>query len=608
MTDTFPAIDAYAFLSDTHSAALVGPDGSVDWFCVPRFDGPSVFGRLLDRERGGAAQITVVGAGAAQRRYVQDTLVLESRYLTDEGAEVLVHDFLAVRQGSRDEVPIVAERRLVRCVRVVSGYAMVRFVVDARPDYGRGPGRWRAQGTGRWRLPELRLLTNVAFRQEDDRLLADELVGPGELRTCVFGYDGATESDLEPGDGERIFRRTCDTWRDWTARAAYDGPGREQVLRSALVLRGLSFDQTGALLAAATTSLPESFGGVRNWDYRFTWPRDAALVVLALFRLRHAQEGGRFLRFLLDAAADDPYLPAMFGIDDVRRPETRLPHLRGYRDSRPVRVGNEAFDQFQLDVYGHLLDAALTYHELSGGLPPEGWERLRHWVEDALGRWREPDHGVWEIRNVPRHYVNSKVMAWVCLDRAIRLAEHFDDDRDLARWRAERDEVHRQVIDRGYDERLGCFVQAYDSTALDAAVLRLPLVGFLPPEDPRIRSTIDVIHRRLGDGVALVHRYDTREVDDGLPGSEPGFLLTSFEMVSCLALTGRRREAQQAFDWLCARAGDLGLYAEEMAGDGTATGNYPQAFTHLALIEAALHLDATGREDTLHKWARVPEA
>ncbi|MET7836354.1 glycoside hydrolase family 15 protein [Micromonospora sediminicola] len=593
----FPPIDAYAFLSDTHTTALVAPDGAVEWLCVPDAAGDALLARLLDRDVGGRFTLTVAGAPMPRRRYLPDTLVLENRWSGPAGAAV-GEDLLAVRPGAVDR-PIHAERVLVRRLRVTAGTLRVRAELTPRPGYGSRPVRWRRDGPG-WHAEgtALRLRTDLPVTVEGGTLVAEAELRAGQSATLLLGY-----ADRAPdlADAEALGDRTCDTWRDWSARADYRGFAADAVRHSALVLRGLSYDETGALLAAPTTSLPEEIGGVRNWDYRFTWHRDAALLLLALFRLGHAEEGRRYLRFLLGICARQEPLAPLVGIHGHPTAERELPHLSGYAGSAPVRVGNGAAAQTQFDTYGHVLDAALAYQQLTGELTGPQWGLLRRHVETMARRWREPDHGVWEIRGPCRHYVNSKVMTWVCLDRGIRLAGLLGDrDAPVDRWRRERDALHAEVVQRGYDERIGSFVLAYGSTELDASLLRMPLVGFLPGDDPRVVATVDRIRADLAVAPDLIRRY---RVDDGLPGTEGAFLLCSFELVSALVLAGRPGEAREIFDRLAGRAGPLGLHPEERAPDGTALGNHPQAFTHLALVEAALNLDAAGDRDALHAWA-----
>ncbi|MEU1810757.1 glycoside hydrolase family 15 protein [Micromonospora aurantiaca (nom. illeg.)] len=595
---SFPPIDTYAFLSDTHTTALVGPDGAVEWLCVPDAAGDAVLAGLLDRDVGGRFTLAVRGCPTPSRCYPPGTLVLENRWTGPDGVAT-GHDLLAVWPGDPDR-PIYAERALLRRLRVSSGTLRVRAELTPRPGYGARPVRWERRDGG-WHAvgTPLCLVTDLPVTPDGGTLVAEAELRAGQSATLLLGY-----ADRVPdlADADRLHDRTFATWRDWSARGDYTGFAADAVRHSALVLRGLSFDETGALLAAPTTSLPEEIGGVRNWDYRFTWHRDAALLLLALFRLGHAEEGRRYLHFLLGLCARQYPLAPLVGIHGGDAGEERqLTHLSGYAGSAPVRIGNEAADQIQFDTYGHVLDAALAYQQLTGELTGAHWSLLRRHVETMADRWREPDHGVWEIRGPCRHYVNSKVMSWVCLDRGIRLATLLGDrDAPVDRWRRECDALRSEILDRGYDERVGSFVMAYGSTELDAAVLRMPLVGFLPGDDPRMLATVERIRTDLAVGPALIRRY---RVDDGLPGEEGAFLLCSFELVSALVLAGRHADARETFDRLAGLAGPLGLYSEERSTDGTALGNHPQAFTHLALIEAALNLDAAADRDALHAWA-----
>jgi GH15 family glucan-1,4-alpha-glucosidase len=605
----YPPISSYAFLSDTHTAALLGPDGTVEWFCAPRFDGESVFASVLDRERGGGFSLRVEDAGLPARRYLGDTLVLEGRYETPRGVAT-AFDFLAVSPTSEraeDELP--ARHLLVRLVRCESGSLRVRAEVDARPGYATRKADWNRGDPTLWRMaaPELWLSGSAPLAREGDALAATVELGPGERVAFVLGYAGEEPRRMNVEEAERLLEESRRAWQGWSDRSPYHGFAREHVVRSALVLRGLAFDDTGALLAAPTTSLPEWIGGERNWDYRYTWHRDASLLVLSLFRLGHQEEGRRYLNFLLslEAVREDRLVP-MAGIGGELEDEERtLDHLEGYAGSRPVRVGNEAFGQVQFETYGHVLDAAYVYHQLTGAVAVDGgWPVLRRLVGIMADRWREPDHGIWEMRVGKKHHTYSKMMAWVCLDRGIRLAEELGDgEAPLAGWREARDEIRRDVLEHGYDEERGAFVQAYGEKALDASVLHASLFGFLPADDPRVVSTIDRVVEELGAGEALVHRYDAEEVDDGVGGPEGAFLMSSFDVVSALVLAGRVEEAGRRFERLLRYAGPLGLFSEEATSDGTALGNYPQAFTHLALIQTAMNLDAAGNEDELHAWA-----
>ncbi|WP_019630997.1 glycoside hydrolase family 15 protein [Actinomadura atramentaria] len=595
-----PPIGSYAFLSDCRTAALVGPDGAVEWLCAPRFDGPAVFNRILDRRIGGGFDLAVDGAGDPERSYADDSLVLANRWTAPDGV-VTGHDFLAARAaGPGDDRGIVPVGALVRALRCERGTARVRARVRATPDHARRPARWSGDGTLMER--ESGIVLDGPFVLDGDPVL-DVVLKAGDELVLRLGYAG--DAPAEP-----LLDATLDAWRAWSARSGYDGAGAPHVRRSAAVLRGLLDSESGALLAAPTASLPEWPGGPRNWDYRYVWHRDAALVILVLMRLGHPEEAGRYLRFLLrNWSADGERLRPMTTLDGgTRVAEETLDHLSGYADSRPVNIGNEAFDQRQLDVFGQILDAALVYQEVAGDLTADEAARLYDVVDAACRRWREPDHGIWEVRTDLRQWTSGKLYAWVCLDRGIRLAERLGDARPpLDRWRRERDLVRADLLERGYNAEIGAFVQEYGSVNLDASLLRMPLLEFLDGRDPRVLSTLERIDERLGEpldgGGRLVHRYDPAATRDGIDGPEGAFLLCSFDMVSALVLAGRADEAARRFAALCARGGPLGLFAEEMTGDGTMLGNYPQAFTHLALIEAAMNLDAAGRADALHDWA-----
>ncbi|MEU5865180.1 glycoside hydrolase family 15 protein [Nonomuraea sp. NPDC047529] len=594
MAGRFPPIGAYAFLSDCHTAALVAPGGAVEWMCAPRFDGPSVFARVLDRGLGGAWEFDVAGARVDGCAYVEETLVLRTRWVGRE-CEVVVHDFFATARPEAGGDGVVPVRLLVRWARCERGRAVVRSRVLARPDYATREGRWTPRD-GVLAEESGMLLTGTP------EPVAETTLGEGESWAVALDYAGQGHAPVR--DPERLLEATVRSWRSWSSRSAYGGAGARQVRHSAVVLRGLLFDESGGLLAAPTTSLPEWLGGPRNWDYRYVWHRDAALMVLALLRLGHREEAGRYLTFLLgQCAIHEGDLPPVFGVDGGPvAGETVLGHLEGYAGSRPVRIGNDAAGQHQLDGYGHILDAALAYHGVTGEL--SGGPVLWRLVERARGRWREPDAGIWEVRGGERHWTYSKLYAWVCFDRAVRLAEASGErGLPLAEWRAEREAVRAELLERGFNTRVGAFTQSYGSDQADGSLLRLPLLGFLDGDDPRVLGTLDHIQSRLGEGGALVHRYDPETTRDGVDGPEGAFLMCSFEMVSALVLAGRTAEARDRFETLCARAEPLGLFAEEMTGDGHMAGNYPQAFTHLALIEAALNLDASGTVEALHDWA-----
>ncbi len=605
----YPRLTDLAFLSDTHTAALVGPDGAVEWFCAPQFDGPSVCARLLDRERGGSLTVGVEGGVVTRREYVRDTLVLETHLDGPDGSAVLT-DVLAVAPSGADRDEPVPGHVLVRLLRCTSGRVRAVADLDLRPDYARARPVW-TERDGRLHLDGTDVAACGTFPLErrsgddGDRLHGVQELAAGEAVVLALGYGGAVEVDVDSAG--RLVEDSLAVWDAWNSRCTYDGYAAAAVRRSAAVLRGLAFDESGALVAAPTTSLPEWIGGERNWDYRYTWHRDASLHVLALFRLGHAREGAAYLDFLLSpTVVGGDVLSPMATIDGgADLTERTLDHLEGYCGSRPVRIGNEAYEQVQWDTYGHVLDAAYAFHGLTGDLGEQRWVVLRRLVEDACARWREPDSGLWEVRSGARRHTYSVLMLWVCLDRGIRLAEDLGLGADcLDRWRTERDAIREDLLENGFDDEVGAFVQAYGDTAVDASLLRVPLVGFLPADDPRVLSTLDVVLDRLGDGPALVHRYDTDETDDGLEGPEGAFLLCSFDAVSVLVLAGRVDEARERFEWILERSGPFGLLPEEMTADGQVLGNYPQAFSHLSLIEAALNLDERGTSDALHGQGR----
>ncbi|WP_067487500.1 glycoside hydrolase family 15 protein [Actinomadura hibisca] len=598
-----PPIGSYGFLSDCRTAALTGPDGAVEWWCAPRFDAAAVFNRILDRDVGGSWEIEVADAGEPERAYTGNTLVLESRW-KNGSATLVARDFLAAGPaGEDDDRGIVPRGALVRLLRCERGEATVRSRVRARPDHARHAPRWREDGQAVVEEEAgLRLTATVPPRIDGDDVVITTTLQAGQTLVMVLGY---TDERFEPDQGEKLLEQTLLAWDRWSDRYVYDGYGAEHVRFSAVVLRGLMHSESGGLIAAPTTSLPEWPGGERNWDYRYVWHRDAALMVLVLLRLGHDQEAGKYLRFLLDnCALEGDRLKPMLTLDGgTHVAEESLDHLAGYDDSRPVRIGNKAFEQFQIDVYGQVLDAALVFQQATGKLSPDHRAGLYEIVEAAARVWQEPDDGIWEVRDAQRHWTSSKVYAWVCLDRGIRMAELCGDDAPLERWRTERTRVHQEVLDRGYDEGADAFVQSYGAGNLDASLLRLPLLNFLPGTDPRVLATLKRVDEWLSSDGLLIHRYDPEQTNDGVNGPEGAFLMCSFDMASALVLAERPEEARRRFEELCERGGPLGLFSEEMDEDGVMLGNYPQAFTHLALIEAAMNLDVSGDKEALHSWA-----
>jgi alpha,alpha-trehalase len=599
--ERYPSIAGYAMVSDSHSCALVSRAGSVDWMCLPRFDSPAVFARVLDWDRGGHFQVEVREA-TTKRRYVGDTHVLETSFDAATGTASLV-DFMPVHPHATPEVPneIVPRERLVRVLRAERGFVHWRMTCRPRFDYGtfvphmslptQHMGHAHAGAHG------FSLTSNARLDLREDAFVAEGRLGAGESAHFVLRYDPRyvpVVQPLSPRQVARWLEATQRHWEDWAAHGSYDGPDRGAVVRSALVLKGLTYEPSGAFVAAPTTSLPEQPGGPLNWDYRFTWLRDASFVLNAFVRLGYAEEAHAFLQWLdwttVGRARD---LQLVYGIGGERRlNEILLDELEGWRGSKPVRVGNAAFSQFQLDVFGELLDAVHEGHRFTQEIHADRWRFLCRVANFVSDRWREPDEGIWETREGRRHHVHSKVMAWVALDRAIRLAEMRRLPGEVDRWAAARAEVRAEILERGFDARRGAFVQVLDGHALDAAVLQIPLVGFLPADDPRMASTIRVIQKELCSPEGFVWRNEMH----GRLGTEGTFVACTFWLVENLVLLGEVDEAQRLFDRVSACANDVGLFAEEIqASTGEPLGNFPQAFSHLGHVLAAVRLREAAR-------------
>ncbi|MGW0821138.1 glycoside hydrolase family 15 protein [Streptomyces sp. NPDC002845] len=584
------AIEDYALIGDHQTAALVSRRGSIDWLCLPRFDSAACFAALLGDEDNGHWRIAPEGADVCARRaYRHDTLVLDTEWETPHGA-VRVTDLMP----QRDRAPDV-----VRVVEGLGGSVTVRSTLRLRFDYG-SITPWMRRSDGRWVAvagPDavwLRAEPEVRMWEERHATHAEFTVEEGEKVAFVLTWHPSHEPRPGRVDPYESLRHSLADWRAWAARCRYDGPYRDMVVRSLITLKALTYAPTGGIVAAATTSLPEEIGGVRNWDYRHCWLRDSTLTLGALLRAGYHEEAKAWRNWLLRAVAGDPAdLQIMYGLAGERRlPEYELPWLAGYRGSRPVRVGNHAVRQFQLDVYGEVIDS--LYLARSSGLPaePDMWRVQRALMEFLRSAWRRPDEGLWEVRGPRRHFTHSKVMAWVAADRAVRAVEENPDlHGDLDGWRALREEVHREVCERGYDAGRNTFTQSYGSRELDAALLLIPRTGFLPPDDPRVTGTIEAIRDELcQDG--FVRRYGSDQtVIDGLPGREGTFLVCSFWLADALHLTGRTAEARKLFERLVGLANDVGLLAEEY--DPVADrqlGNFPQAFSHIGLVGTALAL------------------
>ena len=593
--DSLP-IGEYALLSDCRSAALVSRDGSVDWLCFPRFDGPSVFCRLLD-PAGGHFAIRPAGEFQVSRRYVDQTLVLETTFTTARGTAVLT-DALAVGRNERGHhLGAHSPGTLLRSLACTRGEIQVEVSYAPRPEYGLihpvlvpVPGGLAARGGAN----RLFLSTSVSFGVDDATATARVRLAAGQAAVFALGHGDMAGPPLAPWTEEEITGRLDDTlegWRSWSAiHQNYEGPWRELVRHSGRVLQAMTFAPTGAIVAAPTTSLPETVGGERNWDYRYTWVRDASLTMEALWVAACPDEANKFFAFLANAAASglqrDADLQIMFGVGGERDlSERELPHLAGWRGSRPVRVGNGAWLQRQLDVYGELLGAAQRLVDQLGELDPVTRRFLAAAADTAAARWREKDQGIWEIRGEPRDFLYSKLMCWVAVDCAITLASHLGAEDRVADWEAARDEIRAAILTRGWNERAGAFTQAFGSEDLDASSLMLTITGFLAADDPRMKATIDAIARRLTDERGLVYRYLAH---DGLAGEEGTFLLCTFWLAQAQALAGDVEAATVTFERAVAAINDVGLLAEEVdPRSGEMIGNFPQAFSHIGLTNAA---------------------
>jgi GH15 family glucan-1,4-alpha-glucosidase len=602
----FPPIADYAFLSDCHTGALVAPDGSIDWLCVPSFDAPSVFGSLLDREAG-SFRFAPFGVNVPTARvYEPGTNTLTTTWQTPGGWAV-VRDALVIgpRQGEDVVTPHTrpptdedGHHLLVRIVVCLEGHVEMELVCEPVFDYGRAPAEWTvvddsrhtvdASGAGR----TIRLQTDLTAGVEGGRVRARHVLEQGEQRYCALSWAHRLTVPADIDDANARLAATTRFWRSWLSRTRFpDHQWRSAIQRSALAIKGLTYMPTGATVAALTTSLPETPGGERNWDYRFTWMRDTSFTLRTLHALGLDWEAEEFMQFIADLEPnEDGSLQIMYGIDGSRElTEEVHDHLSGYGGARPVRTGNGAYNQRQNDVYGAVLDSVLLHTRNSERLPRRLWPIVQSQAECATDVWQQPDQGIWEARGEPKHYVSSKLMCWVALDRGSRLAE-IEGEFDLAKqWRAVAEEIRADILGRGVSER-GVFRQHYDTDALDASTLLIPLVRFLPSDEKRVRATVLAIADELQEN-GFVLRYRVQETDDGLHGEEGTFLICSFWMVSALSEIGEGERARQLCERLLAHASPLGLYAEELeAQTGRHLGNFPQAFTHLALINAVLHI------------------
>ncbi|MCJ2541430.1 glycoside hydrolase family 15 protein [Thermostichus vulcanus] len=609
---SYQPIENYGIIGNMQSVALVGMNGSIDWLCLPRFDSPSIFGALLDDEKGGRFQITAVGERVkSQQFYWPDTNVLVTRFFAETGIGDVV-DYMTV--GLRPDEP--GYHWLIRRVRAVRGSMTFKLICRPAFNYGRDPHDTKLIGCGANFISKdlaLELTAHVPLEIDGDGVVSEFTLQEEQTTFVVLQQDRdlSTCDIVEQQRADELFLHTVQFWRHWVSQCTYTGRWREMVHRSALALKLLTYEPTGGIIAAATTSLPEGIGGERNWDYRYTWIRDAAFTIYALMRIGFTEEAARFMHWIEERTHDanpDGSLQLVYAIDGRKDlTEITLDHLEGYKGSRPVRIGNGAYNQLQLDIYGELMDSVYLFNKYGIPISYDFWTQLRRLVDWVCDNWNQPDEGVWEVRGGPQHFVYSRLMCWVALDRALRLANKRSFPADRLRWERIRDQIYEEIMDKGWNEQLQTFVQAYGSEALDASTLIMPLVLFLAPTDPRMIKTLEAISRPLRQGGlmmgGLVHRYDVHKTDDGLKGEEGTFNICSFWMVEAMTRAGAAdpiwlERARLMFEEMLGYSNHLGLYAEQIGSSGEALGNFPQAFTHLALISAAFNLDrALGQRD-----------
>ncbi len=616
--EEYSPISDYALIGNRHTCALVARDGSIDWCCLPHLDSPSVFAAVLDLRRGGFWRVAPVGETTRSRSYLGISPVLETVF-RGGGGVLRLRDFLPIRGGRGDEASFSAHA-IVRSLACLEGEVEVEMRWAPRPDYGLADVAVSRQGavaraeSRQGTLWLAGLPEGAEVTVEWAALLARVRLRAGEELDLVSGWGTPDPRPTAPA-AKRYLRDTLHWWAQWAGSCRIEPatePWREEVLRSGMVLKILTNERTGAIAAAPTTSLPEEIGGVRNWDYRFCWVRDSSLIAQAFATLGQQFDGKAFLNFLERAAQqhrDPARVQVVYGLEgQTQLTERNLGHLDGYRDSRPVRIGNAAAQQRQLDVYGELLEAAYDLLRIDAALSPEQWEWLRSIADYVCEVWRWRDRGIWEVRGPERNFTYSKLMCWVALDRALRIAALLGRGRGTGRWRREREEIRRTILSRGFDPSRNAFVQSFEDRIPDASNLLIPRVGFLPPDDSRVQGTIDVTLRDLTEN-GLVHRYRASETPDGVSGDEGAFGICTFWLVDALALSGRVEEAEEIFSGMVARANDVGLFAEEIdPRSGEFLGNFPQAFTHVGLINSARILGKAlaGREGSAPR-RRAPE-
>jgi GH15 family glucan-1,4-alpha-glucosidase len=601
-------LEDYALLSDRHGAALVARDGAVDWLCLPRFDSPAVLAALLD-EGAGSWVLRPAHGTPVSRCYLDETMVLESTFRGPDGVLVLTDALATGRCADPHRLGAASPHLLVRGAACTEGSVELTLDFRPRPEYGLVvPLVTACEGgaTVRGGPDHLTLSAPCPVTVSSGavsatlRLTAGDRVHFGLHRGALAGPQPRMWEQWELAD---LLAGTIEAWRAWSAEhQAYEGPWRELVHHSGRVLQALSYQPSGAIVAAATTSLPEEVGGGRNWDYRYSWVRDAAMTMDALWVAACPDEADEFFGYVSTAAASGwagSHLQIMYGVGGEHDlTERELPHLSGWRDSRPVRVGNDAWRQPQLDVYGELLDTAARFEDQLADMGRAQRMFLAGLADTAADRWERPDHGIWEVRGEPQHFLHSKLMCWVALDRAVRLAGRLEaDEEQAARWRAGRDRIRAAIEERGWSAQAGAFTQAFGTPALDASALMLPISGFLPADDPRVLATIEKVAESLSDGRGIVHRYRTDDGTDGVDGGEGGFLLCTFWLAQAQAMAGRTDQARATLDRAAGHANDVGLLSEQVdPADGRMLGNLPQAFSHIGLVNAAWALArATGQ-------------